>query len=450
MKNYPLAVQIWIVIAIITLSISILLAFILPSTLRDFFTREIYASIHSAQDLVFNQFDSNIYRDYIGSDFFGKDEQVLENIRTVKHFIIYDDNKVIISSKLPTDFLKKVQQEALTQENVSQEYRGDIDGGKVFYIISKGKALGRDAFLVSYMSDSYREDLVETLFKKLINLMGLVFLFSWIPAILLSRYLSRPLVDLERKVGKLANNEWNEPIELNRKDEIGKLGFSIEYLRKQLIRQDEAEQSFLQHVSHELKTPVMVIQSFTQAIKDGIYPKGTLEDSIDTIDDEAKRLEKKIKNLLYLTKLDYLSNHEVDKINFSLDSLIKDIVDRFSWHRADINWSLDLMPISIVGDVEQWKIVIENLLDNQMRYANSKILISLKRVDNKTILKIWNDGPAIEEKLLKTMFNKFNKGYKGEFGLGLAIAYKVIKSHNSNIFAINEKEGVSFYIEIFS
>ncbi|MGJ0845575.1 two-component system, OmpR family, sensor histidine kinase CssS [Tissierella praeacuta DSM 18095] len=450
MKNYPLAVQIWIVIAMITLSISILLAFILPSTLRDFFTREIYASIHSAQDLVFNQFDSNIYRDYIGSDFFGKDEQVLENIRTVKHFIIYDDNKVIISSKLPTDFLKKVQQEALTQENVSQEYSGDIDGGKVFYIISKGKALGRDAFLVSYMSDSYREDLVETLFKKLINLMGLVFLFSWIPAILLSRYLSRPLVDLERKVGKLANNEWNEPIELNRKDEIGKLGFSIEYLRKQLIRQDEAEQSFLQHVSHELKTPVMVIQSFTQAIKDGIYPKGTLEDSIDTIDDEAKRLEKKIKNLLYLTKLDYLSNHEIDKINFSLDSLIKDIVDRFSWHRADINWSLDLMPISIVGDVEQWKIVIENLLDNQMRYANSKILISLKKVDNKTILKIWNDGPAIEEKLLKTMFNKFNKGYKGEFGLGLAIAYKVVKSHNSNIFAINEKEGVSFYIEIFS
>ncbi|TCU68171.1 two-component system sensor histidine kinase CssS [Tissierella praeacuta] len=450
MKNYPLAVQIWIVIAMITLSISILLAFILPSTLRDFFTREIYASIHSAQDLVFNQFDSNIYRDYIGSDFFGKDEQVLENIRTVKHFIIYDDNKVIISSKLPTDFLKKVQQEALTQENVSQEYSGDIDGGKVFYIISKGKALGRDAFLVSYMSDSYREDLVETLFKKLINLMGLVFLFSWIPAILLSRYLSRPLVDLERKVGKLANNEWNEPIELNRKDEIGKLGFSIEYLRKQLIRQDEAEQSFLQHVSHELKTPVMVIQSFTQAIKDGIYPKGTLEDSIDTIDDEAKRLEKKIKNLLYLTKLDYLSNHEIDKINFSLDSLIKDIVDRFSWHRADINWSLDLMPISIVGDVEQWKIVIENLLDNQMRYANSKILISLKKVDNKTILKILNDGPAIEEKLLKTMFNKFNKGYKGEFGLGLAIAYKVVKSHNSNIFAINEKEGVSFYIEIFS
>lgn len=450
MKNYPLAVQIWIVIAIITLSISILLAFILPYTLRDFFTREIYASIHAAQDLVFNQFDSDVYRDYIGSDFFGKDEQVLENVRTVKHFIIYDDNKVIISSTLPADFLKKVQQEALVQEYISQEYSGHIDGEKVFYIISKGEALGRDAFLVSYMGDSYREDLVETLFAKLINLMGVVFLFSWIPAILLSRYLSRPLVDLEKKVKKLANNEWNEPIELNRKDEIGKLGYSVEHLRKQLIRQDEAEQSFLQHVSHELKTPVMVIQSFTQAIKDGIYPKGTLDDSIDVIDDEAKRLEKKIKNLLYLTKLDYLSNHEIDKVNFSLDSLIKEVVERFSWHRADINWNLELIPILIEGDLEQWKIAIENLLDNQMRYANKQILISLKKSDNKIVLRIWNDGPAIEEELLKSMFNKFNKGYKGEFGLGLAIAYKVVKSHNSNIFAINEKEGVSFYIEIFS
>lgn len=448
MKNYPLAVQIWIVIAIITLSISILMAFMLPSNLRDFFTREIYASIHAAQDLVFNQFDSNIYRDYIGPDFFGKNEQVLENIRTVKHFIIYDNNKPIINFSVPEEFLIKVQKQALLQKEISQEYSGNINKEKVFYIISKCKVLGHDAFLISYMGDSYREDLVKTLFKKLSNIMGLVLLFSWIPAILLSRYLSKPLVNLEKKVGKLANNEWNEPIELNRKDEIGKLGFSIEHLRKQLIRQDEAEQSFLQHVSHELKTPVMVIQSFTQAIKDGIYPKGTLEDSIDVIDDEAKRLEKKIKNLLYLTKLDYLSNHEIEKIAFSLDTLIKDIVDKFSWHRADINWNLELIPTSIEGDLDQWKIVIENLLDNQMRYANKEILISLNKIDNKTILRIWNDGPAIEDKLLDTLFNKFNKGYKGEFGLGLAITYKIIEAHKSNIFAVNEKKGVSFYIEI--
>lgn len=449
MKNYPLSLQIWIVIAVITLSISLLLTFFLPSTLRNFFTREVYATISSAQDLVFNQFDSNIYRDYIGPDFFGEDDQILENIRTVRHFILIDGN-IVGNISIPINLLEKMQDEALVQDQVSQEYKGDVDGQKVFYIISKGKALGRNAFLVSYMGDSYREDLVQTLYSKLMKVMVIVLLFSWVPAILLSKYLSRPLVDLEKRVDKLANNEWNEAVEIDRKDEIGKLGHSIEHLRKQLIRQDEAEQSFLQHVSHELKTPVMVIQSFTQAIKDGIYPKGTLEDSINIIDDESKRLEKKIKNLLYLTKLDYLSSHDMEKIKFSLNSLIQEVVDRFSWNRPDLHWDISLEPIYVEGDMEQWRIVVENLLDNQMRYAKGKIVVLLIQIDNRPILKIWNDGPPIEEKIINHMFDEFNKGYKGEFGLGLAIVNKILMVHGSKIYAINEEEGVSFYIEIFS
>ena len=95
----------------------------------------------------------------------------------------------------------------------------------------------------------------------------------------------------------------NEPIEVDREDEIGKLGKSIEQLRNQLIYQDEMQQSFLQNISHELKTPVMVIRSYSQAIRDGIYPKGDLDCSVKVIDEEAERLEKRIKNLLYITNL---------------------------------------------------------------------------------------------------------------------------------------------------
>ncbi|MCK9444417.1 MAG: HAMP domain-containing histidine kinase [Tissierellaceae bacterium] len=449
MKNYPLSVQIWIVIAIITLTISIVLAFILPTTLRGFFTKEIYATIRSAQDLVFNQFEGNIYRDFIGPDFFGTDEEILKNIRTVKHFILYDSNKIVLESNLPLDFLKQVKGDALIQKDISQEYRGNIHGEKVFYVISKGKVLGFDAFLVSYMGDSYREDLVQTLFSKLLSMVIIVLLFSWIPALLLSKYLSRPLVDLEKRVERLANNYWNEAIDLNRRDEIGKLGASVEHLRKQLIRQDQAEQSFLQHVSHELKTPVMVIQSFAEAIKDGIYPKGNLELSIDVISEETSRLEKKIKDLLYLTKLNYLCNHNLKKREFSLKGLIEKVVDRFTLRRAELNWSLDLLPIIIEGDEEKWRVVIENLLDNQIRYANSQISLSMKDEGKIVTLKIWNDGPPIEEGLITDMFQEFNKGYKGEFGLGLAIVNTILKAHGSKIYAKNENEGVSFIIKIF-
>lgn len=275
-------------------------------------------------------------------------------------------------------------------------------------------------------------------------MMVIILLFSWIPAILLSRHLSRPLINLENRVHRLANKEWDEPLEVNRKDEIGRLGTSIEELRTQLIRQDKAEQSFLQNVSHELKTPVMVIRSFAQAIKDGIYPKGNLNNSIEIIDEEAERLEKKIKNLLYLTKLDYMENHNMDYDIFSLDSIIKDVVSRMDWNRKDIDWNLDLEALDIKGDMEQWKIVIENLVDNQIRYAKSQISITL---DN-SLLRIWNDGPHMEEELLENLFKEFNKGSKGEFGLGLSIVKKILDIHGSTMNVKNEEVGVSFTINI--
>ncbi len=87
-----------------------------------------------------------------------------------------------------------------------------------------------------------------------------------------------------------------------------------------------------------------------------------------------QKTRKTYKNLLYLTKLDYLSNHEISKEIFSLDKLINDVVNRLAWTRTDLDWHLNLCPINISGDVEQWRIVIENLLDNQIRYAKTKSL----------------------------------------------------------------------------
>ncbi len=448
MKNWPLSIQIWVVFAAITLGISLILSLILPLTLRDFFTNEIYVTIESAQTLLFNQYDLRSIRDLLESQGPEKSRQTLENIRTVNHFIIYEDSPIIFTSAFPLDFLNEVRNQALTQRNNSERYSGKVGAEKIFYVITKGKALNQDAYLVSYMWDSYREDLVQTLFRKLAFAMFLVFIFSWIPAILLARHLSSPLVSLEKRVEKLANNEWEEPVELDRQDEIGKLGESIEQLRKQLIYQQEMQQSFLQHVSHELKTPVMVIRSFSQAIRDGIYPKGDLDCSVKVIDEEAERLEKRIKNLLYITKLDYLNTHDIPYEIFPLDELIRDVIDRLSWSRTDIDWKLELPPRDIKGDVEQWRVVIENLLDNQIRYAKNSISISLKNINDKVLLRFWNNGPSIEAETLDSLFIKFNKGYKGEFGLGLAIVQRIISLHGGKIWAENEEVGVSFYIEI--
>lgn len=445
MKNYPLSIQIWIIFTIITLIITLALTFILPRTLRDFFTKEIYSTIDSAQNIILHRFTVD---DYWYEDYMNRDSSSLEDIRSVKHLIVYGDNQVLLDSPITIEFLEQIKKSMSTQNKDREYYKGNLDGDNVLYVISKENRLGGNIYLVSYMKDAYRQDLVKTLFNKLISIMGITFLLSWIPALFLSRYLSRPLVNLETKVERLAKHDWHENIDLDRKDEIGRLGDSIEELRTELIRQDELERSFLQNISHELKTPVMVIRSFSQAIKDGIFPKGNLENSIEVIDSEAKRLDKKIHDLLYFSKLDYMSNHGTMEDNFSLDALIQEVLDRLSWSRTDIDWDIDLTPLKIQGDRDQWKVVLENIIDNQMRYANSKISISLTTTDHKRILSIWNDGPHINSETMKNLFREYNKGYKGEFGLGLAIVSRILQIHNSTIRAINEDIGVRFEIEI--
>ncbi len=451
MKNLPLFLQIWLVFAAITLSISILLTVLFPWTLRDFFTREIYVTIESAQSLMFNRFTHEFTRENWQSGIIS-DRRQMQDIRTVNHFIVIDENQGIISSRLALEFLNKVKEEVREQTVDSQRYSGQVEDRKIFYVVTRSKVWGHDVFLVSYMWDSYREDLVKTLFKRLALIMSLVFLFSWVPSLGLARYLSSPLVTLEKHVNKLADRDWHKPARLQRRDEIGRLAQSIEQLRNQLVRQDEAQQTFLQHISHELKTPVMIIRSYTQAVRDGIYPKGDLTRTVQVIEEEAERLEKRIHNLLYLTKLDYLAAHKLSHEIIAVDKLIRDVVERLRWRRSELDWSLELSPLKIKGDTEQWRVVLENLLDNQIRYADHRIVISLtQQKDNgreAALLHIWNDGPAVEPEKIDILFDKFNKGYKGEFGLGLAIVHRIVSLHDAIIWAENEEEGVSFYLKI--
>jgi len=92
------------------------------------------------------------------------------------------------------------------------------------------------------------------------------------------------------------------------------------------------------------------------------------------------------------------------------------------WLNPDLKWELDLEDIYFEGDREKLKIALENILDNQIRYAEKVISISLKEKEGSSFaLRIWNDGPEITEFDMVDLFSKFRKGYEGNFGLGLAI-----------------------------
>jgi two-component system sensor histidine kinase CssS len=260
--------------------------------------------------------------------------------------------------------------------------------------------------------------------------------------------MTRPLVQMEARIAGIAERDWHEPFVLDRRDEIGRLASSFETMRQRLVRQDEAQQKFLQHVSHELKTPVMVIHSYTQSILDGIYPKGDLAGSVDVINEESQRLEKRIRDLLYLTKFNYLTGRPQLVSSFDLGGLVKERVERFRWRRSDLDWKLLLPQVKVNGDPEQWGVAVENVLDNQLRYASSLVDISLKAEGGKARLRLWNDGPEIDPDTMSRLFQQYQTGDGGEFGLGLSIVKQTASNHGARVWADNEEGGVAFYIEM--
>lgn len=439
LKNFPLFLQISIIIGIITIFISGVMIIALPHTLRSFFTREMYNTIEAAQSSFIKPEDFNKIPSINSKD-----------VRTVKHIILKNNGEISSQVDLPLNYIREIRANAFSQNNNVEKYSYSDENLKLFYIIRKVKiehsffnlVESQDAYLVSFLNDSYREDLVSTLFKKLVSLSILILLISFIPALILSKYLSKPLVNLSKRVERLSLRQWKEEINLDRKDEIGQLGDSVEKLRQELLKQDSLQQNFLQNISHELKTPIMVIKSYTEAIRDGIYPGGDLVSSLDVINMETTRLEKKVKSLLYITKLDYLSGFKLDRETFSLSDLISQIVDKYKLVTDSLRFETNLEPVLINGDKEQITVVIENILDNMLRYAKTNIQISL----DENQLQIYNDGEHIEEENLINIFNKFHKGQYGEVGLGLSIVKKILDLHGFSIRAQNESIGLSFYI----
>ncbi|MCX6088964.1 MAG: ATP-binding protein, partial [Candidatus Atribacteria bacterium] len=103
----------------------------------------------------------------------------------------------------------------------------------------------------------------------------------------------------------------------------------------------------------------------------------------------------------------------------------------------------------LLSDREQWMMAIENLLDNQIRYAVHTVSLTLQINSFSTIvLRIGNDGPAIEARLLPHLFQAFHHGQKGEFGLGLSIVKRIITLQGGTIEARNEENGVTFILHI--
>ncbi|KOA18724.1 sensor histidine kinase CssS [Clostridium homopropionicum DSM 5847] len=451
-KNKPLALQIWLVFTSVILVIFILLSLYFTLAIKRFFTEETYKTIETAQ--------KNIILKNTNKSISTEDNSVTgenNDIREVKHIkLSYNNNaadlqkieKIIPNETTAELFLKKLENQVKNQTDITKRYIQRTNSGRILYVVTINRNNKKGTFLVSYMWDTYRNSLSTALMRKLFSVMIIALILSIIAAKYLSQKLVTSLKELESKVRKIGKKQWHESININSNDEIGELSKSIEEMRKELVKQDEYEQTMLQQASHDLKTPLMVIRSYVQAVEDGIYPKGDLKNTMNVIDSEAERMQKRIKNLLYLTKLRYMSKHKNESKKFHIKNLIEEIVDSFSYNEKNIQFEVNIDDLIVYGDEEQWTVVLENLIDNELRYAKTLIRIKAYEDNSYQYIIIYNDGEKIPDDKLHSIFGTFHKDKGGSFGLGLDIVKRIVTMYNGTIKAENQNIGVSFIITL--
>jgi signal transduction histidine kinase len=222
-------------------------------------------------------------------------------------------------------------------------------------------------------------------------------------------------------------------------DEIEELADCFSSMVDKLKVYDVQQKSFIQNASHELKTPLMSIQGYAEAIKDGVVEGAEMEESLDVIIEESQRLKKIVDEMIYLTKLDSVEesfHFEKADVYEIINQSIKSVKALAEAKGVDLRVNGDCTYEGYF-DIEKLTRAFINIFSNGIRYAERQIQVNCKADESYMEIIIADDGKGFSDGEEKKVFERFYKGRDGGTGIGLAITKAIISGHNGQIKAYN-------------
>jgi signal transduction histidine kinase len=302
-------------------------------------------------------------------------------------------------------------------------------------------------------------------------------LFAALAAAVLARRMARPLVAATGAYKRIAAGDLSVRIAergraSQRNDEIGELMRSLDVMAEALDRAQKQEQQFLLSVSHDLRTPLTSIRGFAEAISEGTAPDQ--QRAATVIASEARRLERLVGDLLTLARLE-AHRFALNPKRVDLSDLVTDTTDGFLPEAERHGLFLDLdaeFDLWAVVDPERMAQVVANLIDNALKFASTKITVTLisekheatetgvadsahlgKPGETDLILKIADDGPGISDEDLPHIFERLFSSdrlptRKIGTGLGLAIVRELLDLMGASISTATSPTGTTFTVRM--
>lgn len=248
---------------------------------------------------------------------------------------------------------------------------------------------------------------------------------------------------LKYKTENITSDKFKEGQHFTIDDELNMLSKSIDQTRKDLREKEEYKNYMFQNLSHELKTPIAVIDSYVEAVKDGVIDE---KEGLKVVEEQTNKLKEQVQTMLYFNKIDYMKE-QTEFLNQKADMkrIVANSIEKHKMQRQDVQFVAicKAKDANFTGTEEMWQTVLDNILGNFVRYAKSRISVTIK--NNR--LEFFNDGDAISDEIIDKVFSPYTKGENGQTGLGLSIVKRITEVFGYNITVQNMQDGVLFVIE---
>lgn len=247
----------------------------------------------------------------------------------------------------------------------------------------------------------------------------------------------RPLRRIARAARRVAAGDFTvqvPPVHTgDHMNEIDVLIADFNKMTRELAGNEMLKSDFIANVSHEIKTPLAVIQSYAKALRDGCVPPEQQEQYLDTVVEAAGRLNAMITNILKLSKLENQQIFPAPR-SYQLGEQLRRCALGFmdKWLAKDIDFAIDVADVAVCCDADLMELVWNNLLSNAVKYTGQGGRIELtSRVEGKTVaVTVRDNGCGMDEETRRRAFEKFYQGDTSHAsegnGLGLALAKKIV------------------------
>jgi two-component system sensor histidine kinase GlrK len=277
--------------------------------------------------------------------------------------------------------------------------------------------------------------------------------------------ITRPLRQIDNEIRRLGSGSFSAPVAVRGPRDLQELGLRLDWLRRRVLDLEEQKTTFLQHISHELKTPLTSIREGAQLLLDD-SARGLNEEQKEIaliLRDSSQQLQRLIEDLLEFGKRSVPRLETPPRERVALDEIVRKALDSHALGRTAKNLRVrtHLTPAAVAGDANQLRIVVDNLLSNAIKYtpASGEIQVVLtveeeaqgenerdhKGDDNGGVergtitLEVADSGPGVDTDERERVFEPFYQGrapYVGPVqgtGLGLTIARQYVHAHDGSI-----------------